>query len=246
MLADVEVNVLLTDPPYSETTHAGQGELDMPDGYDRPDIPYEPWTPDDVQTFVESWAPRTSAWMICLTDHILWPAYHKAYESVGRYAFPPVPCCIKGMTFRKSGDGPASQVVYAAISRPRSAEFMGGWARAGFYCVNATDPGAMKGKRREGGRMIGGKPLALMSHFIRDYTLRGWSVADPCAGMGTTLIVADENGRHAIGAELDPGTYEDALRRLSKPRSGLLRFTERQAPPEPESTQEGFPWLPTN
>ena len=61
---------------------------------------------------------------------------------------------------------------------------------------------------------IGGKPLALMRAIIRDYTRRGDIVCDPCAGYGTTLLAALIEGREAIGAEIDPETFDVAVKRL--------------------------------
>jgi hypothetical protein len=89
----------------------------------------------------------------------------------------------------------------------------------------------MKGKRRTGGRMIGGKPFALMCDLIRDYSRPGGLVVDPTAGMATTLIAAEAMGRNAIGAEIDKQTYTDAMERIAKPRQrSLLGRVERPIP----------------
>jgi DNA modification methylase len=63
---------------------------------------------------------------------------------------------------------------------------------------------------------MGEKPLSLMRTLVRDYSRPDDLVCDPFAGSGTTLLAAAMEGRSAIGAEMDPKTYELAVRRLSK------------------------------
>lgn len=68
-----------------------------------------------------------------------------------------------------------------------------------------------------GGRPIkGGKPLWLMQALVRDYSLPGDLIVDPCAGGATTLIAAAIEGRRAVGAELDENTYRKAQARIAK------------------------------
>lgn len=55
-----------------------------------------------------------------------------------------------------------------------------------------------------------------MRAIIRDYTRPGDLVVDPCAGGGTTLLAAVMEGRRAIGAEMDPATFDKAVARLRK------------------------------
>ena len=76
----------------------------------------------------------------------------------------------------------------------------------------------------------GGKPLGLMRAIVRDYTRPGHLVCDPCAGGGTTLIAAAIEGRHAIGAEMDPETYEKAQRRIAGGYTPDMFTTEAGAP----------------
>lgn len=54
---------------------------------------------------------------------------------------------------------------------------------------------------RSGGR---GKPPWLMRALVRDYSLPSDLVCDPVAGWGSTLRAALDEGRRAIGAEIDP------------------------------------------
>ncbi len=60
------------------------------------------------------------------------------------------------------------------------------------------------------------KPLGLMRAIVRDYSRFGDLVVDPYAGGGTTLLAAAMEGRRAIGAEVDPMTFEKAVARLRR------------------------------
>lgn len=214
VLADVTCDALITDPPYSARTHEGQCE--GADGAARRELSYASWDSSDVSAFVESWSPRTAGWLACMTSHDLGPAYEEASEKVGRLGFPPVPCCIAGMTVRLQGDGPSSWVVRLMVSRPRSAE----WLAARKTKRNTRGeikslPGFYAGPREEQ-EHIGGKPLWLMRAIVRDYSEPGDLVCDPCAGGGTTLLAAVIEGRRAIGAERDPETFAKAVARLRR------------------------------
>lgn len=60
------------------------------------------------------------------------------------------------------------------------------------------------------------KPEALMAHLIETLSRPGDLVLDPFAGTGTTLAVARQLGRRAIGIELDETYCEAIARRLGQ------------------------------
>ena len=62
-------------------------------------------------------------------------------------------------------------------------------------------------------------PIALLLRIILSSTNVGDMVFDPFAGTGTTLVVAKQLGRKAIGIELDPENAARAQQRLEEPRS---------------------------
>ncbi len=210
VLANVECDALVTDPPYSSRTHSATTRLRNGDGSLRTtEIGYTPFTEKEVGDFCDSWAPRTRGWFCVLTSHDLGKAWERALEKHGRYVFAPIPCVLWGMGVRLAGDGPANWTVWMVVSRPRSKP----------WSVWGSLPGAYRGTPPSRGQdaptgILGNKPLWLMNGIIRDYTRPGDLVCDPCAGYGTTLQSAIGLGRKAIGAEIDPDTHAKAMQRL--------------------------------
>lgn len=60
------------------------------------------------------------------------------------------------------------------------------------------------------------KPVGLMAYLVRTYSNPGDVVLDSCAGSGTTLVAAAQEGRRAIGIELDESYCEVIATRLSQ------------------------------
>jgi site-specific DNA-methyltransferase (adenine-specific) len=60
------------------------------------------------------------------------------------------------------------------------------------------------------------KPVGLMAYLVRTYSNAGDTVLDSCAGSGTTLVAAAQEGRRAIGIELEERYCEVIATRLSQ------------------------------
>ena len=233
-LADVEmVDAVIVDAPYSARTHGGH-DAGVGDGFrtskydpryhtcngrpspnvtqkERRAINYDGWTPEDVQAFVESWSPRCRGWLVTITDHTLAPAWAAAMADAGRYVFAPLPWFAPGSRVRLTGDGPSSWTCWIIVGRPRSGTYRDGTAAHKW----GTLPGGYN-VTSERGSHIGGKPSKLMRMLVNDYSRPGDLICDPCAGWATTLLAAAQEGRRAVGSEMDPETYADALARLDR------------------------------
>lgn len=213
-LKDVErVDCLITDPPYSDRTHAGHDSGTRSDGCHDASrghrkqtraINYAAWSADDMREFVEFWSPRVGGWFVVLTDDESISVWRDAMDAAGRVRFAAVPVVEIGSRVRLTGDGPSSWSCYAVVSRPRSRAF----ARWG------TLPGAYVYTGHGDRVMMGGKRMECMRDLVRDYSRPGDLVCDPCAGGATTLIAAQLEHRNAIGSEMDPETHAKALARI--------------------------------
>lgn len=202
------VDHVITDPPFSERTHAGHDATAKGhkgfgyDGSERRQLGYAAWSVDDVNASVPLLCRKASGWVVVMTDHVLAMPIQHAMESAGRYAFAPLPWYVPGSRVRLSGDGPSSWTTWIVVSRTAKQAKWG------------TLPGGYT-QRGDQDRM-GGKPEALMSAVVLDYSRPGDTILDPYMGMGTTLVAAKRNGRKAIGIDLDEHCCEIAAKRLAQ------------------------------
>ena len=218
VLADVRCDTVIVDAPYSERTHKGAAQGQIPDGIDRQAITYPWWGEAEVEAFVSSWAPRTACWIASITDSVLEPLWLAAYERAGLYTFPRLGIVITGMGVRLVGDGPASWTLSLCVARrkARSLSTVPGvksiWRAlpGGYHGTQGVGPNGT-GHEGGGGR---GKPSWLLEALVRDYSDPGMTICDPCAGWGSTLIAARKLGRNAIGAEMDAEAWGIADRTL--------------------------------
>jgi site-specific DNA-methyltransferase (adenine-specific) len=72
------------------------------------------------------------------------------------------------------------------------------------------------------------KPEAIVTPLVAFSVPPGGVVLDPFAGSGTTLVVARQTGRRAIGIELRREQCEDVVRRLAQIDLGLSAPGERK------------------
>ncbi len=192
--------------------------------FDRRAIDYAGWTPDDVTTFVDHWSPRTSGWVVSITDHVLAPVWAEAMAAHGRYVFAPLPWVASGSRVRLTGDGPSSWTCWIIVGRPTTGTYRDGTPAAKW----GTLPGAYV-ITQDRNIVVGGKPLDLMRAIVRDYSRPGDLVVDPCSGGASTLIAAAIEGRRAIGAEMDADTHAQALARIARGYTPVMQMPEVRA-----------------
>lgn len=211
VLADVEqVDAVITDPPYSERTHKGyrSGGVTAGSINEQPGIiEYEPLTRVGAAEIVGFWAKRARKWIVLFGDDITQSWFHEGLRNHGWYVFAPVAWVRRDAPPRFSGDGPQRSVEWITVARPKRITKCG--SLPGYYMVNRVEGS------HNGSMMPGQKNLVGMRALVRDYTQHDDLIADPFGGTGTTLMAAAIEGRRAIGAEMDPGTYAKAKARIA-------------------------------
>lgn len=203
VLADVQGDHLIVDAPYSERTHGAAVETQIKRTWLKDS--YASWGQPEVAEVAEWAATHISGWVVSLTDHNLFPIWEAELRRCGYYVFAPVILVEKARNVRLRGDGPACWATMVCVARRRG-EGADWGALPGAYECHLLD--------RDVDKMVGGKPLKAMEALVRDYSEEGDTIVDICAGYGTTLLAAALLGRKAIGAEMDPQTYERAQQRL--------------------------------
>lgn len=203
------VDAIITDPPYSEKTHAGHdviargNESEGNDGAKRKGLGYTFLTPADCANYGELFCQATEGWIVWMSDHSLIPPIHGALKS--RYVFAPLPFFHPGCTVRLTGDGPSSWTVWITVARTPALSRWG------------TLPGGyVAGPGWNDKVHMGGKPTRLMQCLANDYSREGQTVCDPFMGSGSTLLACLRTGRHSIGIEIDPQHYAIACARLER------------------------------
>lgn len=204
-----KVDAVITDPPYSERTHAGhdasasghtgQGN----DGAERAALGYAALSPERAATVADCFSDSCDGWIVWMTDHTLAPSISAALEARGRYVFAPLPFFAPGSRVRLSGDGPSSWTDWIVVSRTaRQAKW--GTLRGGYVAAPGWSDKAH----------MGGKPTQLMINLTADYSRDRALVADPFMGSGTTGVACANLGRKFIGIEIEPKYFDIACERI--------------------------------
>ena len=199
-----KVDVLLTDPPYSERTTSGQR---TGSSVDQSTIQYTHMTQEGAEEIAAFWSQRVRWWAIIFGDHVAYRWHEAAWKRAGWYVFAPIGYVKKNPPPRMCGDGPTTSVEHIMVARPRHRlpKDRSG-SRRGDYTAVA---------RVKSLGVAGMKSVNAVAEILIDYCIDGDTVADPFAGAGT--VGAAEKlvpNLHIIGAEIDPKAYDIAVERL--------------------------------
>lgn len=221
VLGDVRgCDEVITDPPFSDRTHAGQRVTGKDPRYTGDagtlalaarGLGFHAFDEEKVSHLTERWSPRF--WFCCFTSHDLVGMYERAHEAGGRYVFAPISCVQRNRNVRLGGDGPSNWTDHLVVARTTAASKWG--ALPGAYVGPPFDPGENM-LDRSARAVPGGKPLWLMRAIVRDYTRPGDLVVDPFMGGGTTALACAIEGRRCISSEIDPATFAKAVKRLRR------------------------------
>lgn len=210
-MAERSVDCVITDPPYSERTHAmaRSSNLHAPAGGRGLSGSKAAFAPMGEETITDLFADLgriTRRWVISSLDY---------RHAVRLEEAPP-----KGLRVLRisvwvktnpmpifSGDRPG-QGWEAFVSMHRD-DLKPTW-NGGGRSINHVGPKSQTGDHPTQ------KPLGLVAEWVRLFTAPGDLILDPFAGSGTTLRAAKNEGRRAIGVELEERYCELIAKRLAQ------------------------------
>lgn len=209
-LPDESVRAVITDPPYTERTHkSARCKVGKTQGKDiiRDGVPdFAAITDDDLRACLSECGRISQGWVIATLDYRhavefdLEPPLGLKCQRVGVWV-------KTNPTPQLTGDRPAQgweAIAYLHRARGRSVWYGGG--KHGNYILPIAAP--------EGHPTA--KPLPMLHDMVRRFTGSGDAILDPFAGSGTTLRAAVDEGRHAIGVELEERYCEIIAKRLAQ------------------------------
>jgi site-specific DNA-methyltransferase (adenine-specific) len=213
-LADKSVDVVITDPPYSEHTHAKQwiGAALTQNGAKRVStshagLSFAAITAEQAAECALQWQRVARRWVIAFTDLEGIAVWSLAFANAG---LDYVRTCIWDKVDgapQFTGDRPAAGAEAVVCShQPGKKRWNGGGRRNVFrHEVN--------GQRGDKPHPTT-KPVPLMCELVSLFSDPGELILDPFAGSGTTGVAALRLGRRFLGCERDANYHAIAERRL--------------------------------
>jgi site-specific DNA-methyltransferase (adenine-specific) len=202
---DRSVDCVITDPPYTERTH-GMAKTNRGKGHGVKAVSFAAFTDADLLDALTNCGRVTRRWVVASLD------YAHAFQM--DVTPPPGLRSLRIGVWVKPNPMPQ-------ISADRPGQ---GWEAISFFHRDDVKPAWNGGGKagvwihpvvqNEGHPTV--KPLPMVSDWVRLFTNPGDSILDPFAGSGTTLRAAKDQGRRAVGVELDERYCEVAARRLAQ------------------------------
>lgn len=215
-----KVDAVITDPPYSETTHAN-AKSNRGSGHGVKAIDFSSITSEDLDKILSKCGSLCSRWLVSTME----------WRHIARFEQTPP----AGWEFVRFGvwlkTNPMPQI---SADRPSQ-----GWEGIAYMHSDKTK------KRWNGGGQHGnyvgslvtngdhptGKPIPLFSQFVDRFTDKGDTILDPFMGSGTTGVAAVQLARRFIGIEKEPKYFDIACKRIEQAASqgSLIDFRPAQA-----------------
>ena len=229
ILGDKSIDVVITDPPYSEHVHsksrsglsqdnrakakaAGKDNISA-----RAELGFEHITQDEMEAVADHLARLARRWVIVFCDVESSHLWAGALVSTGALEYVRTMAWIKvGGAPQFTGDRPAVGFEAMVLAHPPGKKRWNGGGKAGIYSV----PTAIDRDRSGDDVRIHTtqKPIVLMEQLVRDFSEQGETILDPFAGSGTTGVAALALDRKFIGWEKNPAYHALASERIGNTR----------------------------
>ena len=214
-----KVAAIITDPPFSQYTHANARANRSNDVIDLNPITFASVDYSAIESLLTTLGPLCARWFVATMD---WRHIAKLEQAPpSPWAFVRFGVWLKTNPMPQiTGDRPANGwdgIVYLHNSDTRK-RWNGGGAHGNYVSSIVTS-----------GDHPTGKPLEMLLSFVERFTDPGDLILDPYAGSGTTLVAAKLLGRRAIGVELEERYCDITVQRL---RQEILPLSTPAPQPE--------------
>ena len=203
-MGDGEVDIILTDPPYSTQTHDGARTGTWSKKGSTPDklLTFDSITPEQFVLFAQHAVRIAKRWVITFCD---WKYAH-LLEDLGLVR---LGVWVKGNPAPQfTGDRPSQGWEAVAILHRDGKKRWNGGGTCATWRFNRVDA---KHHPTE-------KPLPLLRHLLRLFSDRGELIFDPFMGSGAHGVAAMQVGRCYYGIERDERFFKVAQKRLARRR----------------------------
>jgi len=206
-LADRSVDVIITDPPYSETVHSKSRS-----GPDQAvDFGFNAITQDQMEAVADQCERLAKRWVLVFCDVESNHLWRGALSSAGLEPVR-VAAWVKGQGAPQfTGDRPGIGFEAIVIAHRKGRKRWNGGGKAGLYTHLAERTNRVHTTQ---------KPLSLMLELVSLFSEPGELIIDPFAGSGTTGVAALRLGRKFAGAEQQEKYVAIANERLEAERNG--------------------------
>lgn len=210
-MKDRSVDCAITDPPYSDKTHESTRTNNTANGRRGNRVlsgafGFDSITPEALSPTLERLGRISRGWLVASLDYK--HSFHFEQPPPSGLRLLRIGIWVKtNPNPQISGDRPSQgweSIAYMHRDDMRPAWSGGG--RAGNFILPSA----------QGTGHPTAKPLAMVAQLVRWFTQPGGLILDPFAGSGTTLRAAKDEGRRAIGVELEEKYCEIAAKRLAQ------------------------------
>lgn len=233
-LSDRSVDVVITDPPYSEHVHsksrAGSRELTSgPNGHTRAsisrtaDLGFAAITAGQMTEAAAQFARLARRWVVVFSDIESTGDWRRCLTAAGLEYVRTGTWHKQGATPQFTGDRPASATEHVTICHPRGKKRWNGGGNHAFWSHPIEQNRGSNNPRLHTTQ----KPLPLMLDLVSLFSEPGELVLDPFCGSGTTGTAALRLGRRFLGSELSPEYHRTARERLCAEEQGLSLHAAR-------------------
>lgn len=220
-LPDRSIDVVITDPPYSEHVHGksrrgtGQWRDRFPHAANNRvrDLGFASLSPALLAACAAEFARLARRWVLVFSDVEMAGDWRHALTAAG-LDYVRTGAWVKLHNAPQfTGDRPAPGFEAVTIAHQPGRKRWNGGGKSAIW----TYPIVMPGNRADPRVHTTQKPIGLLTELVGLFTEPGETILDPFLGSGTTLLAAYQCGRKAIGVELQEDYCRVAVERLGQP-----------------------------